>query len=92
MKNSLVLSRVKEGLNNLGLSNLVASIEKDEDGTYINVTWEPGAFGNHIEELDKWFDLDLFMSFFKGRSKWLALSSDERAKVTMHPQVYQKIG
>ena len=90
MTNQVILKQVQNGLEQLGLTNLTASVNKSEDGPYISVEWEAGAFGNHSEELNKWFDLDLFMSFFKGRSKWLALSSDERAKVTMHPQMYQE--
>ena len=90
MKNQVIVNQVKNELAQLGLSNLSVSINKDEEGSYISVKWEEGAFGNHSEMLNRWFDLGLFISFFKGRSKWLALTADERAKVTMHPQMYQE--
>ena len=91
MKNQVIVNQVKNELATLGLSNLSVSINKDEEGSSISVRWEEGAFGNHSEMLNRYFNIGLFMSYFRGRSKWLALTADERAKVNMHPQRYQEV-
>ena len=90
MKNQVIVKQVQNELAQLGLSNLSVSINKDEEGSYISVKWEEGAFGNHSEMLNRYFNIGLFMSYFKGRSKWLALTTEQRAEVNMHPQMYQE--
>ena len=92
MKNSEVVLKVETELKSLGLSNLEVSLVKDEGGIYINTRWEKtGAFGSHSDKLGKYFSLEMYVDYFRNRSKWLALSSEERAKITIHPQVYQNL-
>ena len=92
--NQDVFENVCDSLKEMGLGHLSVEIIPnggDDDNTpCIKVTYGEGAFGNKMEELDRWFSIDLFMMFFEGRKNYLKLTADERALITMHPQMWEK--
>ena len=92
--NQDVFENVCVALEEMGLGDLPVEIIPnggDDDNTpCIKVTYGEGAFGNKMEELDKWFSTDLFMMFFEGRKNYLKLTADERSLITMHPQMWEK--
>lgn len=97
--NQDVFENVCIALEEMGLGDLEVAIIPgckigdgggDEYAPCIKVTYGEGTFGNKMEELDKWFSIDLFMMFFEGRKNYLKLTADERALITMHPQMWEK--
>ena len=92
--NQDVFENVCASLEEMGLGHLDIELFTDggdNDNTpYIKVSWGEGAFGNKMEELDRWFNLDLFLMFFRGRNNYLKLTEDERSKITMHPQMWER--
>lgn len=92
--NQDVFENVCVALEEMGLGHLSVEIIPnggDDDNTpCIKVTYGEGAFGNKMEELDRFFNLDLFMMFFEGRKNYLKLTADERSLITMHPQMWEK--
>ena len=92
--NQDVFENVCDSLKEMGLGHLSVEIIPngggDEYAPCIKVTWGEGAFGNKMEELDRWFSIDLFMMFFEGRKNYLKLTADERSLITMHPQMWEK--
>ena len=92
--NQDVIDHVKSELNDMGLNHLQVDLimdgGEDENTPCIKVTYGEGIFGNKMEELDRWFNLDLFMMFFRGRRNYLKLTADERSLITMHPQMWEK--
>ena len=84
---------VKQGLNHIGLGHFPVSVIEtgDRKGSLaMAVTYGTGVFGKHIETLDKYWSLELFMMFFEGRKNYLALPEEERAAITMHPQQWER--
>ena len=84
---------VKQGLNHIGLGHFPVSVIEtgDRKGSLaMAVTYGTGVFGKHIETLDKYWSLGLFMMFFLGRKNYLALPEEERAAITMHPQQWER--
>ena len=92
--NQDVFENVCASLEEMGLGHLDIELFTDggdNDNTpYIKVSWGEGAFGNKMEELDRWFNLDLFLMFFRGRNNYLKLTEDERSKITVHPQMWER--
>ena len=92
--NQDVFENVCDSLKEMGLGHLSVEIIPncgDDDNTpCIKVTYGEGAFGNKMEELDRWFSIDLFMMFFEGRKNYLKLTADERSLITMHPQMWER--
>jgi hypothetical protein len=84
---------VKQGLNDMGLGHFPVGVIDSGDrnnNLAIAVTYGTGVFGKHIETLDKYWSLKLFMMFFEGRKNYLALPEEERAAITMHPQQWER--
>ena len=84
---------VKQGLNDMGLGHFPVSVIDSGDrknSLAMAVTYGTGIFGRHIETLDKYWSLELFMMFFEGRKNFLALPEEERAAITMHPQQWER--
>ena len=90
--------KIKWDLRKMGLDFPVDMIENDDrKGEYIVVVTygegifgQTGIFGQHIETLDKYFNHDLFMYFFKGRLNYLKLTDEERANIIVHPQEWER--
>ena len=92
--NEITINKVESELNEMGLGHLPVELimngGDNEKTQCIKVTYGEGIFGNKMEELDRWFNLDLFLMFFRGRNNYLKLTADERALITMHPQMWEK--
>ena len=84
--------KIKWDLRKMGLNFPVDMIENDDrKGEYIVVVqYSDGIFGKHIETLDKYFNHDLFMYFFKGRLNYLKLTDEERNTILIHPQEWER--
>ena len=84
---------VEQGLKDMGLGHFPVGIIDSGDwnnSLALAVTYGTGVFGKHIETLDKYWNLELFMMFFSGRKNYLALPEKERAAITMHPQQWER--
>ena len=95
MKNlNSIISNVESELNDMGLNHLQVDLimngGEDENTPCIKVTYGEGIFGYRMEKLNSYFNLDLFMMFFRGRRNYLKLTEDERSKITMHPQMWER--
>tara|TARA_R110000796_G_scaffold88852_2_gene192176 strand:- start:631 stop:927 length:297 start_codon:yes stop_codon:yes gene_type:complete len=82
--------KIKWDLRRLGLDFPVDRIEDEDGDTAVVVQYGEGIFGKKIETLDKYFNHDLFMMFFKGRLNYLKLTAEERANITIHPQEWER--
>ena len=84
--------KVRWELRKMGLDFPVDMIETgDRDNEHaVVVTYGEGIFGKHIETLNKHFNHDLFMYFFKGRVNYLKLTDEERADIIIHPQEWER--
>ena len=56
----------------------------------ICVTHGPGAFGTQQETLNKYFDVKLFLWWFRTRKNYLKLTAAERAEITIHPELWER--
>ena len=92
--NEITINKVESELNEMGLDHLQVDLimngGEDENTPCIKVTYGEGIFGYRMEKLNNYFNLDLFLMFFRGRNNYLKLTEDERSKITMHPQMWEK--
>ena len=84
---------VKQGLNDMGLGHFPVGVIDSGDSNNnlaIAVTYGTGVFGKHIETLDKYWNVELFLMYFNSRRNYLALPEGERAAIKMHPELWEK--
>lgn len=88
-----IVDEVRERLEAMDFEfgiNLIETHDRQGNLALI-VTWGESIFDKHLETLDKYWDTDLFMSYFEGRKHYLALPQEERAAIKMHPEVWEKM-
>jgi hypothetical protein len=86
------VNKVREELRKMGLDFPVDMIKRGDRNNEqaVVVTYGKSIFGKHIETLDKYFNHDLFMRFFKSRLNYLKLTPEERANIFIHPQEWEQ--
>tara|TARA_R110000851_G_scaffold316965_1_gene480249 strand:- start:355 stop:684 length:330 start_codon:yes stop_codon:yes gene_type:complete len=93
LKKARVLQEVTMKLQEMGLGHYPVSIiptERRRGEMNICVTHGPGAFGTQQETLNKYFDVKLFLWWFKTRKNYLKLTAAERAEITIHPEQWER--
>ena len=95
LKKARVLQEVTMKLQEMGLGHYPVSIipteaRRPRGEMAICVTHGPGPFGTQMETLNKYFDVKLFLWWFKARKNYLKLTAAERAEITTHPEIWER--
>ena len=88
-----ILQVVTIKLEAMGLGHYPVTIiptERRKGEMAICVTHGPGAFGTQMETLNKYFDVNLFIYWFRARQNYLKLTAEERAEITIHPNEWER--
>ena len=92
LKNLEKAEAVRQGLEKMGLGNLPINFSPtDRKGEVsIDVTLdEEIGLDVRSEVMNRYFNADLFLTWFKSRKNFLKLSVKERRAITIHPEVWE---
>jgi hypothetical protein len=88
------VQEVRVGLEAMGLGHFPISIvpterERGEIAIEVQHGDTDGAFDVQNETINRFFYPHIFLHWFAGRKNFLKLSTEERAAINMHPQVWE---
>ena len=92
LKNLEKAEAVRQGLEKMGLGHFpINFFPTDRKGELsINVALdEEMGLDVRSEVMNRYFNADLFLTWFKSRKNFLKLSVEERRAITIHPEMWE---